>query len=110
LGISEEGYARSVFAEQLTRVDLEQRARRLGALIEKWHEGVIPKVSVLRVWLTTFEGRFRVELKAASQVATIFLEEDDVDDLFDSGSEQAERQIRRAIDLALTVQATEATA
>jgi hypothetical protein len=110
LGISEEGYARSVFAEHLTRVELEQRARRLGALIERWCEARIPKVSVTQVWLKTFEGRFRVELASEGHVELVFLEEEVVDDLFDSGSERAEHQLRRAVELAFTSSTAGATA
>jgi hypothetical protein len=101
LGITEEGYARSTYAEKLTRTELELRARRLGNLIEMWLKPDFPEVKIESVWLKTFEGKFRIDLHVGRRSVMFFMDEELVDELFNGGSAGAEKKLRRVVDLAL---------
>ena len=97
LGVSAEDYARGKFAGDRTRGELEQRASRVGNLVDAWLWQNLLAGSVKAVWLKTFQGKFRVDIETEEQVSFCFLDEDLVDALLDSGSLEAQHQIERSL-------------
>jgi len=101
LGLNDEAYARSFYAGELERKDLEGKAERAAQLIEKLAARKFPGLKIARVWLKTFDGKFRFDVSLNSSSALIFAAEDLIDELLERGSKTAEEQIERIIDLSL---------
>jgi hypothetical protein len=89
LAMSPEGYRRSKYAADLTKKQLEGRALRVGQVVEDWLRNHELQAAVRGVWLKTFDGKFRVDVQEGDTVHFIFLSEELIDDLFDSGSKEA---------------------
>ena len=95
-GMKESDYARQLLAINLGRKDLEkkaERAERAARLIERLASEKVRDVSVKAVWLKTFDGKYRFELESKGRQSLLFVTEDVVDDVLESGSEFAEQQI-----------------
>jgi hypothetical protein len=101
LGLSSEAYARSFYAGELERKVLEGKAEQAAQLIEKLAEPKFPGLKVVRVWLKTFDGKFRFDVNFNGSEALIFAAEDLIDELLERGSKAAEDQIERVIELSL---------
>ncbi len=101
LGISHEAYARSQYAGDLTRNDLAKKAELAAHLIERLAQAKVPGLVVDAVWLKTFDGKFRFELECNHSRALIWINEDLVDELLESGSKTAEEQIARIVEYGL---------
>ncbi len=97
LAISSEGYRRSKYAAELTKHQLEARALQVGKLVEAWLNRHNLIAQVEGVWLRTFQGKFRVEIRIGALTKLIFIEEDLINDLLDSGSIEAERSFDRLL-------------
>src|SRR5258708_2643565 len=97
LGISAEEYLRSRYAGDLSRRDLEKRAEVVGGLIERWLSRHGLTGTVESVWLKTLEGKYRVEVAGPEGIKLVFLKEDLIDDLLDSGSRAAEESLDRLL-------------
>jgi|SRR5579885_3533557 len=101
LGLSSEAYARSFYAGELERKNLEGKAERAAQLIEKLAARKFPGLKIIRVWLKTFDGKFRFDVSLNGSDALIFAAEDLIDELLEQGSKTAEEQIERIIELSL---------
>lgn len=101
LGLDNEAYARSVLAGDLERKDLEKKAQQAAQLIERLAPRKISGLRVDSVWLKTLDGKFRFDVEFNGSHALIFVSEDLVNELLESGSKLAEEQITRIIDLGL---------
>ena len=97
LGISPEEYLRSRYAGDLSRGDLEKRAKLVGNLLNRWLSSRGLSGTVTSVWLKTFEGKFRVEIEAPDGMKILFLKEDLIDGLLDSGSREAQESLERLL-------------
>jgi hypothetical protein len=97
LGISAEEYLRSRYAGDLSRKELERRAEVVGALLERWLIQRGLSGTVVGVWLKTLEGRFRVEIERPDGIQIVFLKEDLINDLLDSGSREAQEGLDRLL-------------
>jgi hypothetical protein len=101
LGLSDESYARSLYAGDLERKNLEKKARQAAQLIERLASQRIPGLRVDDVWLKTFDRKLRFDVVLNGSSALIFVSEDLIDELFENGSTSAEEQIARIIDVSL---------
>lgn len=101
LGQNDEAYARSLFAGDLERKNLEERAKQAAQVIERLASHRVPGLRLDSVWLKTLEGRFRFDLDLNGIHTLIFVSEDVIDELLESGSRAAEEQIARIIDFSL---------
>ncbi len=97
LAISFEGYQRSKYAAELTKHQLEARALQVGRLVERWLNSHNLTARVEGVWLKTFDGKFQLEIRNGSLTKLIFIQEDLIDDLLDSGSNEAEQRLARLL-------------
>jgi len=99
LGISEEGYARSFVAGEKTSEWLLEKTRRFANLLQRQVTAIRPGAKVESVFLRTTERRFDVEVKSGDRTVALRVSENLVDDLFESGSRQAERSLERLLEL-----------
>jgi hypothetical protein len=101
LGVSEESYARSFYAGELERGTLAGKAEKAARVVERLAQHNAPGLKIESVWLKTFDGKFRFDAAWNGASFLIFLKEEVVDDLLESGSRLAEEQILRAIEYSL---------
>jgi len=101
LGIPEQDYARSVLAGRRTQDVLLQKTQALAVFVENRIARDHPQVRVTRVVLDVVEHRFTVELEFAGKPRILRVDEDVVDDYFDSGSVDAEAKLARIFDRAV---------
>ena len=101
LGLKDESYARSLYAGELERKNLEKKAEQAARLVERFASQKVPGLRVEQVWLKTFDRKFRFDVDLNGSSALIFVSEDLIDDLLESGSRAAEEQIKRIIDVNL---------
>lgn len=92
LAIPPDDYRRSKYAADLTKQQLELRASKVGQLVQNWLRLHGIKAETTAVWLKTFEGRYRVEVRIGDQVHSFFLAEETMDDLLDAGSQEAQQK------------------
>jgi hypothetical protein len=101
LGISEEGYARSFVAGEKTANWLLEKTKRFVDLLRERVKEFHGDAQVESVILRTTERRLDVEIRLGSRIVPLRVKETLVDDLFESGSEQAEKNLGRVLELAL---------
>jgi hypothetical protein len=101
LGISEDDYARSALAGERTQEELLKKTERLARVVDQAAKTSGKPVEVQRVVLRTIDGRFDVDLRVNGNTVPIRIDEDLVDDYFDSGSEDAEQRLKRILERAL---------
>jgi hypothetical protein len=99
LGISEEGYARSFVAGEKTSEWLLEKTQRFARLLQQRLAEINPSARIESVILRTTERRFDIEVGFGGRAVPVRIREDLVDDLFESGSEQADRDLARILDL-----------
>jgi hypothetical protein len=104
LSISSEEYSRSKYAAELTKTQLQQRALKVGQLIENWLRKHDESAVVKAVWLKTFEGKYRVDVETYGAVQNVFVREELIDDVLDSGSHEAKLSLDRLLSLNLLAQ------
>lgn len=109
LAIPYEAFSRSKVAAEITRQQLQNRASRLGLLVETWLQKQKVNANVTAVWLKTFEGKFRIDVQMGNIVENVFITEELVDDLFDSGSREAEQRMDRLLSVNLLPYAVRAS-
>jgi hypothetical protein len=110
LGLKDEDYARSVLAGDLERKDLEKRAEQAAQVIERLTPRNIAGLRVNSVWLKTFDGKSRFDVDFNESHTLVFVAEDLINELLETGSKLAEERIARIIDLSLpTAWATRAS-
>lgn len=103
LGIPEEEYARSLVAGQRSHEALLAKTERLARLLAKLLKEMNATVTVENITLRTFEEKFDVLLRSGTTAIPLRISEDIVDELFERGSEDAERRIARVLQTALLV-------
>ena len=106
MGVSEEAYARSLVAGERTWDLLLDKTRRLADFLQQRVTQLAKEAKLETVTLRTFEERFDVEIRLIDQVLPVRIRESVVDDLFEAGSEQAERSLNRVLELALSRRVT----
>lgn len=104
LGVSEEGYARSFVAGEKTWNSLLKKTKRFADFLQQHVTSVASAAQVESVMLRTTERRFDVAVRLGDRSVPVRVKETLVDDLFESGSEQAERNLRRIIEMAIRPQ------
>ncbi len=102
MGVSEVDYARSFLAGERTKKTLLLKAQRLARLLQPEIEKRVPKGSIEKVTLKTWEHLFEVQARVGEGVLRFRVDENIVDDLFDSGSKEAEERLWRVIEYAIT--------
>jgi hypothetical protein len=103
LGVSEEGYARSFVAGEKTWNLLLDKTKRFADFLQHV-TSVASGARVESVMLRTTERRFDVTVRLGDRSIPVRVKETLVDDLFESGSEQAERNLRRIIEMTVRPQ------
>ncbi len=101
LGISDADYRRSAFAGERSRETLLAKTERLARQLAKMLRGLHSDASIDSVTLRTFGERLDVSLRLGQQVVPIRISEELVDDLFEGGSEEAERRLVRVLESAV---------
>jgi hypothetical protein len=101
LHISEEDYARSALAGQLTMGKLIAKTERFAMYLLKRVKEMAPQTSIESVLLDTLEHKFVVSLESEGQITPVHIAEEVVDDYFDSGSPEMERRLDRVLSLAV---------
>jgi hypothetical protein len=102
--IREADYARKVLASKRGAEKSLEKAERFARLLKGIIKERIAGVSLLRIALDDFQGKFEVEALVDGRPLHFRVSEKLVDDLFESGSELAERRLNRVLDLALQTQ------
>jgi len=100
LAIPIDEYRRARYAAEIARKHLEDRATRLGLLVQKWLSDHDFSTHVSSVWLKTFAGKYRIDIGGAKP-HLLFFEEDLVDDMLEGGSEEARHRFNRVLSLNL---------
>lgn len=101
LGISAEDYARSAKAGEFSSEELLAKTEAVGRLLEKKMRERNPDSSIDSIVLLTFEGKFRVVAVAGGREIRLQIDEDLLDDLLQSGSQELETRLDRIIDMNL---------
>ena len=101
MGISHADYARIFYAIDLTRNELMEKAEHAARLLENMARRKVPDLTVDAVWLMTFEGKFRFDFRFNQFHSGVWVNEDLVDELLQSGSKAAEEQLARIIEFNL---------
>jgi hypothetical protein len=104
LGVSEEGYARSFVAGEKTSNWLLEKTKRFADLLRERVPGFHSGAQVESVILRTTERRFDVEVKVNGGTVPVRIREALVDEIFESGSEEAQRNLGRVLGIALRQQ------
>ncbi len=105
-GIPEEAFARSAKAKELSLPELVAKSETVGRLLETLAREKFSSVHVTEVALITFYGRFEVRLEVDGTPLRLSVDEDLVDSLLQTGSEESERRFRRVVDLHLPPQSS----
>lgn len=98
LKIAEIDYARSAFALQRTQDRLLVKTEAFVMLLEKRIREHEPAVRIESVSLQTTEHKFEVEFLLNGRLIPWRIDEDLVDELLESGTEEADRRLERVID------------
>jgi hypothetical protein len=99
--IKESDYARSALARKRGAESMLGEVERFARFLRLNLDQRAPSLELTRVTLDTLKGKFEVEAKLDGQVLRFRVDEDLVDELFEGGSEVAEKRIERVIELAL---------
>jgi hypothetical protein len=93
LSLTDEEYARSKYAIEKTRLQLQSRAERLGKIVNLLLSSNQSSGEVRKVWFNTFRGVYRIDLDENSSEFQIAIPEDVVDAVLDGGSAHGKAQI-----------------
>jgi len=96
-GISEESYARSALTGERTQNTLLAKTEMFARLLEKKIRDLGFKASIESVVLRVLEDRFEVLLVINGSRLPLRISEEIVDDLFESGSAEAEEKLVRLL-------------
>lgn len=103
LGASEEAYARMLLAEQRTARLLLARIEMFARLLVKKLQDLGSKATLESVVLRTLENKFDIEIKLHGNVIPLRINKDLVDELFESGSAEAEQRLSRILNTTVGV-------
>jgi hypothetical protein len=101
LGVEEARYARSIVAQELTAASLLQKGKRLADVLQRKTAELGTGAVVESVLLNTLEERFDIEVRLGDEIVPMRIKEALVDDLFEGGSERADRSLMRILEVAL---------
>ncbi len=98
--IPEADYARSSLASKRGVEKSLEKAERFARFLKESIKKRAAGATLLRVALDDFQEKFEVEVQVDGRPLQFRVTEKVVDDLFESGSESAERRLNRVLDLA----------
>jgi len=102
--IPEADYARGALASKQGAEKLLDVVERVARLLRKKLQVRAPSLELKRVALDTLKGKYEVEANLNGDTLTFRVDEQLIDELFEAGSEIAEKRLDRVIDLALPTQ------
>ena len=106
--IAEEDYARSALAGELTQAALLEKARKFAALLDQRVKAIRKEAAIESVRLQTTEHRFAVVLNIDTanghRSMPLRISEELVDDLLESSSEDAVKQLDRMLQRAFALE------
>jgi len=97
--VSEEVYARTIFAEKLTRERLLQKMLKFGRWLNAKVEERNPGVQIVSVELDTLSGRIEITLSTGGETIEFEMDEDLVEEFLTAGSSESESSIFRLLDV-----------
>ena len=97
--VSEEAFARTIFAEQLTQQSLLQRLLRFGRWLNARVQERDPVIQIENLDLDTLAGRIQISLSAAGEKFDFEMDEDLVERFLTTGSSDSESSIFRLLDV-----------
>src|SRR5262249_13402033 len=103
LGVSEEDYARSALAGERTQNALLTKTETFAHLLEKKLRDMGSNATVENVVLQILDDRFEVLLRVNGKLLPLRIKEEIVDDLFESGSAEAEERLARILNATVGV-------
>jgi len=98
--IPEADYARQALASKRGAEKSLEKAARFARFLKECIKERMAGAALQRVALDTLRGKFDVEAEVDGRLLQFRVTEKLVDDLFESGSELAERRLNRVLDLA----------
>jgi hypothetical protein len=101
LGIPEEDYARGAVASEKGAERDMWKAERFARLIHKELTALKPDAQIESVRLDGLHGSFEIEMRLNGRRMPFQVSEKLVDELFESGSPEAERRLKRVLELAV---------
>lgn len=104
LGISEEAYARSAYAGQKNQERLVEKSMKFARLLQKKLQGR-GDFQLGTIRLDVLKHRYEVVGTEEQRQVTFVVSEDLIDELLESGSENAERNLDRVLDYAFPAHA-----
>jgi hypothetical protein len=104
LGVPEEAYARMALAGERTSNRLLQKTEMLARLLEKKLRALGSQASIESVVLKTIDHQFEVVTKVDGSNIPMRINESIVDDLFESGSREADERLSRIVSTTLELQ------
>ena len=105
MGISEEDYARSVYAGRRNQERLIEKTRRFSAILEDRLKLKMPGAHIERIRLLTIEHEFRIEIYIEGRKVIYRVAEDMVDDYMEKGFAEVGQKIEQNLETVLAVQA-----
>jgi hypothetical protein len=102
--IPEANYARHVLASKRGAENSLHKAERFARFLNESIKDRMAGVTLVRVALDTIQEKFEVEAQVDGRPLRFRVTEKLVDDLFEGGSEVAEKRINRVLDLAFRTQ------
>ena len=103
-GYSEEAYARMLVAEQRTARFLFLRIELFARLLVKKLQNMGSKATIESVILRSLNNKFDLELKLDGNIIPLSINKELVDDLFESGSSDAEQRLQRILNITVGAQ------
>jgi len=107
LGVSEEAYARNLMVGERTWNELLEKTRRLADFLQPRVAQFAKDAKLETAILRTVERKFDIEVRVGGRILPVGIRESVVDDLFEGGSEQAERNLNRVLEIAFSRRTTQ---
>ena len=104
LSLTDEQYGRSKYAIEKTRAQLERRAFRFGEMVKSVLDENQMTEEVRLVWLSTFRGEYRVDLRKGGAEVRFMVPEDDADALLNSDTRAAQARLQALLSIHLVMQ------
>jgi hypothetical protein len=101
LGLPEVDYAKGALAGERSQERLLAKTERLAHLLTRMLGGMGSPAGVEKITLRIYAEKFDVLLRLGDHATPVRISESLVDDLFESGSEQAEKRLARILDTAV---------
>jgi hypothetical protein len=97
MNLSDEDYARSAFAGQLSEQELLQRTLGFGKWLGARVEERSPDSHVIAVQLDTWEEKFRIRISSGKQSVVFAVDEELVERFLTTGSPELEKSLLRCL-------------